>query len=83
MGKGNRTQNHEPICSNITRYEGGFTWEFVAPLGGRDSGRRHIIRLKFSRWWLVYLTKNLIKALKEEEAEVKRIRELMGVKDEA
>jgi len=72
--------NIKPFSTEIRRYEGGFDWSFYAPIAGNHR-RRKIVTMKFERWWLVYLSQDLKKMLDEEKAELARLVELTGFKE--
>ena len=70
-----------PFHAEIRRYEGGFEWTFYCDINGAF-GRRKIFKLKFDRWWLIYLAKDIKKVLDEEQKELDRLNELAGFKDD-
>lgn len=74
------TINVKPFGAEIRRYEGGFIWTFRSIMG--DSGRRKIINVRFDRWWISHLAKDLKNVLNEEKIELKRLIELSGFKDD-
>ena len=67
--------NYEPCHSEIRRYEGGFDWVFH---DYTKDGRPKLVKMKFPRWWLTYLARDLRKVLNEEAAEVDRLFNLTG-----
>lgn len=75
-------QNIKPYHSEIRTYEKGFTWTFHANMTNGDDSKIKVIRLKFDRWWIIYLAKELISVLVWERAEVNRIIDLSGFKIE-
>lgn len=70
--------NINPYHADVRHYEGGFTWSFYDRTKG---GREKIYQIKFERWWLTYLTRDLRKVIQAEINELKRLRELSGFKD--
>ncbi len=69
--------NVEPSNASIRRYKGGFEWTFSVTM--KDQGfRRKRINMKFERWWLTYLAKDLRKVLEEEWEEIERLQTLTG-----
>lgn len=67
--------NIKPHHAEIRRYEGGFEWEFYDKTG---DGRPKRVKMKFPRWWLTYLARNLREVLDEEAREVDRLYEITG-----
>ena len=72
--------NIAPFDCSIRRYEGGFEWTFKAPIKN-DYNRHKIIVMKFERWWLATLVKDLKIVFREEIAELNRLADLMGFKE--
>lgn len=71
--------NGRPFNSRIRRHEGGFEWSFW--IHNKLTGNRmKIINLRFDRWWLVYLAKDIKKVLDEEQTEMERLKDLSGFK---
>lgn len=66
-----------PCHSEIRRYEGGFEWIFYGFRGEKE----HAFVLRFERWWLSYLSRDIRKILKEEWEEMKRLADLCGFKE--
>lgn len=79
MKKKDTVINLEPFHTVIRRYEGGFEWQFWDNIGD-DYSRKKIVKLKFERWWLSYLARDIAKVLAEEESELKRLRDLCAIK---
>lgn len=70
--------NGEPYHAEIRRYDGGFNWQFWVPINnGKQNGDHKKITLKFSRFWLGYLARDLGSVLQEEHNELARIKTLV------
>ena len=65
----------EPCHTEIFRHEGGFEWRFY---GYNKAGNPICFVMKFERWWLSYLAKDLKKVLAAEWEELKHLTELVG-----
>lgn len=75
----NKRIHEEPFHTEIRRYEGGFEWTFFASFGdGR--GRQKEYHFKFPRWFLVYLSRDLREVLKDEQAELERLKQTSAIK---
>jgi hypothetical protein len=72
--------NLKPFMTEIRHFEGGFEWTFYATMAGNGC-RRKRVRIRFERWWLTYLAKDLKKVLQAEIDELQRLQDLMGFKD--
>ena len=70
--------NIVPFNTEIQTYEGGFTWTFWHDM---PNGKTKKVKLKFDRWWMSYLARDLQKVLKNEYAELARLHELSGFKN--
>lgn len=84
MTKKNIVINIKPFVTNIRWFEGGFTWQFIAPMKEKGNlPRRKIINITFDRSWLSYLTNDLKEVLQSEIDELNRLKDLMGFKDDS
>ena len=72
-----RTRNFKPYNCEMRGFDGGFEWTFMALSDDRKT--EYNIKLHFDRWWLIYLARDLRKALEREEDIVAELRSLMAI----
>lgn len=73
--------NVKPFAVKSRTFEKGFELSFYSPIKGAGN-RRKIINVKFDRWWVIYLAKELKKIIESEKKELERIIDLTGFREE-